>query len=108
MVTVPVMPLMLELSMVTMLRIEPTPSASYFAPGSVMTSIFFIMLAGMALSTSLALPESVGSGWPFLYILKLLLPLTMILSWPSTVTRGTLRSISRAVLVLASSSFCTL
>ena len=66
--TVPVAPLVLALpaSRVTMLRMAVTPSASYFAPGSVITSMRLIMLAGMAFSTSLALFDMAGSGCPFL------------------------------------------
>ncbi len=47
-----------------MLSIPPVPSASYFAPGSVITSIFFIEAAGMDFSIVFGSPESIGSSLP--------------------------------------------
>ena len=85
----------------------PTPSASYFGPGFVITSIFFIVLAGILLSTSEGLFDIMLLGRPLTYTLKDELPFTLILSSPSTVTIGTLRSISITVLVLESGSLST-
>ena len=67
-----------------------------------------IVLAGILLRTSTGLSLIILSGLPFTWILKLLLPFTLILSSPSTVTKGTLRSISSTVLVFESGSSCTL
>ena len=90
--------------MVMILRIPLTPSASYLAPGSVITSMRLIIEAGIDLSTSLGLRDQLLLGRPFLKILKLELPSTFMFSSPSTVTRGTFFSISKIVLVLESSS----
>ena len=90
-----------------MLSIAPTPSASYFAPGSVITSMRLIIDAGIAESTSLGLLENELLGRPFLYTLKLPEPFTVILFCASTSTMGTLRSISMIVAVLESASACT-
>ena len=89
---------------VTMLRMPPTPSASYFGPGLVITSILRMELAGMLLSTSLGLFDIMLLGRPFTYTLKLELPFTLMFSSPSTVTSGTLRSISSMLLVFESGS----
>ena len=64
--TFPITPLTMVFSIVTMLRIAPTPSASSRAPGSVITSIFFIIDAGMALKISLAFLVNELLGRPFL------------------------------------------
>ena len=64
--TFPITPFIDVLSLVTILRIAPTPSASYFAPGSVMTSIRLIIDAGIADSTSLGLLVKEVLGRPFL------------------------------------------
>ena len=79
---------------VTIFRIPPTPSASYLAPGEVITSIYLMELAGMLFSTSFGLLLIMLLGFPLTCTLKLLLPFTCILSSPSTVTKGTFRSIS--------------
>ena len=86
------------------LMIPPAPSASNFEPGSVITSIFLIEEAGIALRRSEGFSESIVLRRPFIYTSKLLLPLIEIWSSPSTVTPGTLRSISRTVAVLLSGS----
>ena len=80
------------------------PSASYFAPGSVMTSIDFTELAGRLRSTSFGLLLMSVFGLPFTCTLKFDEPFTWILSSASTVTSGTLRSISSVVLVFESGS----
>ena len=91
-----------------MLRIAVVPSASYLAPGSVITSILLIVEAGIALRISLRFcPERLGSGCPFLYTLKLVEPWTLMFSCPSTVTRGIFLSISKVVFVCAVLSCCT-
>ena len=74
------------------------------APGEVITSICLMVLAGILLSTSFGLLLIILLGLPFTWILKLLLPFTLMLSSPSTVTNGTLRSISITVLVFESGS----
>ena len=51
---VAVYPSMLLLCVI-MFSIPPTPSASYFGPGFVITSIRLMLLAGMLFSTSLGL-----------------------------------------------------
>ena len=63
-----------------------------------------MVLAGILLSTSFGLLLIILLGLPFTWILKLLLPFTLMLSSPSTVTNGTLRSISITVLVFESGS----
>ena len=83
-----------------MFSMPPTPSASYFGPGFVITSIFFMVLVGILLSTSEGLFDIMLLGRPLTYTLKDELPFTLMLSSPSTVTIGTLRSISITVLVL--------
>ena len=93
---------------VTMFRIPPTPSASYFALGLVITSMCLMELAGILFRTSVGLLLIMLLGLPLTYTLKLLLPFTLMLSSPSTVTRGTLRSISRTEFDLESGSSCTL
>ena len=93
---------------VMMFRIPPVPSASYLAPGSVITSIFLIVAAGMDFSTVFTSPESIGSSLPFTRILKLELPFTFMLSSASTVTIGTFLNISIVVLIEASGSSSTL
>ena len=49
-----------------MFNIAVTPSASYFAPGSVMTSIFFIDDAGILFNTSLGLLLTIFDGFPLI------------------------------------------
>ena len=105
--TFPITPLMAVSSLVTIFNIAPTPSASYFAPGSVITSMRLIIDAGIADNTSLGLLENELFGRPFLYTLKLLEPFTVILFCASTFTIGTLRSISMIVDVFELSSACT-
>ena len=74
-------PCIRTLLIVTMLRIVDVPSASYLAPGSVITSILLMVEAGIAFSISLRLcPAKAGSGCPFLYTLKFVEPCTLILS----------------------------
>ena len=94
--------------LVVMLSTPPTPSASYLTPGLVTTSMFLTLLAGIILKMVEAFWESIWLGFPSTYTWKLLLPFTVILSWPSTLTMGTLRSISRTVEVLESTSSSTL
>ena len=65
-------------------------------------------LAGILFSTSVGLLLIILLGLPFTYTLKLLLPFTLILSSPSTVTKGTLRSISNTEFDFESGSSCTL
>ena len=87
-----------------MLRMPPTPSASYFGPGFVITSIFFMDEAGMLFSTSFGFFDIILLGRPFTYTLKPALPFTFMFSLPSTVTIGTLRNISSTLLVFESGS----
>ena len=94
--------------LVVMLSTPPTPSASYFTPGLVTTSMFFTLLAGIILKMVEAFWDSIWLGFPSTYTWKLLLPFTEMLSWPSTLTMGTLRSMSSTVLVLESASSSTL
>ena len=84
------------------------PSASYFAPGLVITSMLFTTLAGMLLKIIDGLLENITLGIPSTYTLKDDEPLTVMLSWPSTVTIGTLRSMSSTVYDFESSSSLTL
>ena len=72
-----------------------------------MTSIFFTAAAGIIFSTCEGFCESMGLGLPSTYTLKADEPLTVMLSWPSTVTIGTLRSMSSTVEDCASASACT-
>ena len=53
-----------------------------------------MLLAGMLFSTSFGFLVIMLLGRPFTYTLNELLPFTVTLSSPSTVTSGTLRSIS--------------
>ena len=92
---------------ITMFKTPAPPSASYFAPGLVTTSILLTIEAGIALNTWLGADDIIILGLPSTYTLKELEPLTVILSSPSTVTIGTLRSISRTVAAFASASFFT-
>ena len=94
----------MPLPTVTMLRMPPTPSASYFGPGLVITSIFFIEDAGILFSTSFGFFDIMLLGRPLTYTLKPELPFTLILPSPSTVTIGTLRNISSMLLVFESGS----
>ena len=94
----------MRVSVVIIFRIPPIPSASYLAPGSVMTSIDLTELAGRLRNTSLGLLLIKVLGFPFTCTLKLLEPFTWILSSPSTVTSGTFFSISSVVLVCESGS----
>ncbi|WP_249117387.1 MULTISPECIES: hypothetical protein [Prevotellaceae] len=87
-----------------MLSIPATPSASYLAPGFVMTSIFLTVEAGMVLIISVGLLLIMVFGLPFTYTLKSVLPFTFTTSFPSTVTIGTFRSISNSVMLLLSGS----
>ena len=80
------------------------PSASYLAPGSVMTSMDLMELAGRLRSTSFGLLLISVFGLPFTCTLKFDEPFTCMLSSASTVTSGTLRSISKVVFVFASGS----
>ncbi len=66
--------------------------------------MFLTVLAGMTLKMVEAFCDSIWLGLPSTYTWKLLLPLTVMLSWPSTDTIGTLRSMSSTVEVLASTS----
>ena len=59
--TVPVSPLMAWFSIITMLRMALTPSASSLAPGSVMTSMRFTKEAGMERKSSFAFLLRLGS-----------------------------------------------
>ena len=77
---------------VTILIIPPIPSASYLAPGSVITSTSFTLLAGILFSTCEGLFETILDGFPLMYILKFEEPLSWISSSPSTVTSGTFRN----------------
>ena len=88
----------------TIFRIPPIPSASYLAPGEVITSIYLIVFAGILFSTSFGLLLIILLGFPFTCILKLLLPFTCTLSSPSTVTKGTFRSISNILFDFESGS----
>ena len=91
-----------------MLIIPATPSASYFAPGSVITCISFTVLAGMLRRTSFGLLEIMLEGFPFRYILKLVDPFSCTLSSPSTVTIGTFFNISNRLFVVDSGSLSIL
>lgn len=63
--SVAVVPFNMELPCVIILSMAELPSASYFAPGSVITSIDFIDEAGMAFRMSDAVaPLNVGSRCP--------------------------------------------
>ena len=53
-----------------MLRIPPVPSASYFAPGFVSTSIDFTDDAGMLLNICDGLAENIIDGLPLTYTLN--------------------------------------
>ena len=48
------------------LIIPPIPSASYFTPGSVITSMFFTELAGMLFNTTDGLLLNKFDGLPFM------------------------------------------
>ena len=85
----------------------PVPSASYLAPGLVITSMLLTMVAGMALSIWLVFWLSIMLGLPLTYTLKLACPFTEMLSCPSTLTMGTLRSMSSTVSVRLSTSSAT-
>ncbi len=90
---------------VMMFSTPEVPSASYFAPGSVITSILRIEEAGMALSTVERFElENIGSSFPLTSILKLADPCTLTFSSASTVTIGTFRSISSTLLLFAAGS----
>ena len=89
---------------VTIFKIPPTPSASYLAPGDVITSIYLMELAGILFNTSFGLLLIILLGFPLTCILKLLLPFTCMLSSPSTVTKGTFRSISNILFDFESGS----
>ena len=89
---------------VMMLRIPPTPSASYFEEGLVITSMSLMVLAGRLLSTSLKFVDIIEELLPFTSTLKFDCPFTVMFSSASTVTRGTFLSISSALLVCASGS----
>ena len=65
-------------------------------------------LAGITLRICEGLDDSMGLGFPSTYILNEELPLTVMLSCASTVTIGTLRSISSIVIDLLSTSSSTL
>ena len=54
-VAVPITPFTAGISIMTMFIIAPIPSASYFAPGSVITSIRFTIDAGIPANISFAL-----------------------------------------------------
>ena len=56
------------------------PSASYFAPGLVITSILFTAVAGMLLNTIAGLLENITLGTPSTYTLNDDEPLTVMLS----------------------------
>ena len=64
-----------------------------------LTSTYFMLF-----KTSVGLLLIILFGLPFTYTLNLLLPLTCILSSPSTVTKGTFRNISNVLLVFESGS----
>ena len=85
--------------LVVRLRTPPTPSASYLTPGFVTTWMSFIELAGIILKTIEAFCDIIWLGFPSTYTWKDELPFTVMLSCPSTVTIGTLRSMSSTVLV---------
>ena len=93
---------------VMILMIPPTPSASYFGPGFVITSTFLMLAAGILFNTSLGLLVIMLFGLPFTYALNDELPFTFTLSCPSTLTIGTFFSISITVFTPASGSSSTL
>ena len=70
--------------------------------------MLFTMLAGITLNTVEAFWEIIWLGFPSTYTLKEEDPFTVILSWASTVTIGTFRSMSSTVEVLESTSSTTL
>ena len=92
----------------TMLSTPPVPSASYLAPGLVITSMFFTIVAGIALKICEGLAENIGFGFPSTYTLKLDEPFTVILSCPSTVLDMLRKVPMVTVEALASASCCTL
>ena len=96
--------MMAELSSVMKLSTAVVPSASYSAPGSVITSMRLMVEAGMARKMSLELRVSDGAGRPFLYILKSVEPFTRMVPSASTDTMGTLRSTSLTMRVGRSGS----
>ena len=65
---------------ITMFRMPAAPSASYFAPGFVTTSILFTALAGMLLNTIEGFEENITLGMPSTYTLNEEEPFTEILS----------------------------
>ena len=73
-----------------------------------MTWMSLTELAGIILKICEGLPENIWLGLPSTVTWKLEEPLTVMLSCPSTVTIGTLRSISSTVAVLESTSSTTL
>ena len=110
-ITVPKMPSVVTLLPAPLIvltsRMPPVPSASYLAPGLVTTSMLLMRLAGITLNIWEGLLLSIWLGLPSTYTLKDELPFTVMLSWASTVTIGTLRRRSRAVILLASMSCST-
>ena len=89
---------------VMMLMIPPTPSASYFDDGFVITSMSLIVLAGRLFRTSLKFFDIMVELLPFTNTLKFDCPLSVIFSSASTLINGTLRNISNEFVVCASGS----
>ena len=78
------------------LMIPPSPSASYFAPGLVITSMLLIWLAGMDCKTSAMLLPNAVEGLPLIRNRMLELPASSTFPSTSTETWGTFLSISVA------------
>ena len=64
----------------TMFSTPAEPSASNFAPGFVITSMFFTIEAGIARKICDGLLLNITFGLPFTYTLNELLPFTVMLS----------------------------
>ena len=74
-------------------KIPPFPSGSYFAEGAVINSTLSKAFAGNCAKIALASP---CVGFPFIKIVKPLLPLTLISPRPSIVKEGKFLTISIA------------
>ncbi len=83
--------------LVTMLMMPPVPSASYFAPGLVITSTRSITSAGIIFTASAMLDDMIVEGLPFIRTLMLLEPCMDTFPSRSTVSRGVRRKTSAAV-----------
>ena len=91
-----------------MLMIPPKPSASYFAPGLVMTSTDFISLAGIDCNTSAIFEPKAILGLPLIKNRMLEVPANCTLPSISTETMGIFFNKSVATPLCALISFSAL